>query len=241
MIPFQRHALLLVTIWIVAVAVRFRRSTVFLVGGLIAVGTYTAVALLHGSVSVQSLGLSVARSWAWTIGIGAGWLVLMLAYSPVADWIAARIVSAPPALGAFRGLKESRSKLVAGIAVAWILGGLLEEVVFRGIVLQSIQAMLSPWIAAPAAVGVAVLGAAAAAGVMHLYQGPRAALIITQLSVMFGALFVASGYDLWAVVLCHGFYDTIAFIRFASGKSRYSKFGGDPQLGGGEVPAQRAT
>jgi membrane protease YdiL (CAAX protease family) len=233
MIPYQRYALLLVAIWILAVAVRFRRSTVFLAGGLIAVGTYTMVALLLGSVSIQSLGLSVARSWEWTIGIGAGWLALMLAYSPVADFIAARIVSAPPTLGAFRALQQSRSKLVAGIAVAWILGGFLEELVFRGIVLQSIQAMLSPWIAARAAIGLAVLAAASGAGVVHLYQGPRAALIITQLSILFGLLFVASGYDLWAVVLCHGCYDTIAFIRFASGKSKYSKFGGEAQSAGG--------
>ena len=49
-------------------------------------------------------------------------------------------------------------------------------------------------------------------------------MIITQLSVLFGVLFVASGYNLWTVILAHGFYDTIAFVRFASGKSRYAKF-----------------
>ena len=48
-------------------------------------------------------------------------------------------------------------------------------------------------------------------------------VIIVQLSVLFGVLFVASGYDLWAAILCHGLYDTIAFVRFASGKSRYAK------------------
>ena len=26
-----------------------------------------------------------------------------------------------------------------------------------------------------------------------------------------------------AAILCHGLYDTIAFVRFASGKSRYAK------------------
>jgi membrane protease YdiL (CAAX protease family) len=57
---------------------------------------------------------------------------------------------------------------------------------------------------------------------MHFYQGPRAVLIIAQLSVLFGILFVISGYNLWAVMICHGLYDTIAFIRFARKKSRYS-------------------
>jgi len=59
--------------------------------------------------------------------------------------------------------------------------------------------------------------------VIHLYQGPRAAFIVTQLSVLFGTLFVLAGYNLWAVILCHGLYDTIAFIRFANKQSRYSK------------------
>ncbi len=58
---------------------------------------------------------------------------------------------------------------------------------------------------------------------MHLYQGLRAVIIVTQLSVLFGVLFVGSGYNLWAVILCHGLYDTIAFVRFANKKSNYSR------------------
>jgi hypothetical protein len=27
---------------------------------------------------------------------------------------------------------------------------------------------------------------------------------------------------LWAVMVCHGMYDTIAFVRFATKKSKYS-------------------
>ena len=151
----------------------------------------------------------------------------MLAYTPVADRIATRWVQKPPNLEAFRALQQSRSKLVAGIVVAWILGGFLEEVFFRGIILQSMEAFLSAWLAAPMATGVAVCTAAAGAGLVHLYQGPRAALIVAQLSVLFGILFVASGRNLCAVILCHGLYDTIAFVRFANRKSKYSKLQGD--------------
>lgn len=70
---------------------------------------------------------------------------------------------------------------------------------------------------------VAVCTAALGAGVMHAYQGLRAVVIITQLSVLFGVLFVVSGYNLWAVILCHGLDDTIAFVRFAHKQSAYSK------------------
>jgi hypothetical protein len=58
---------------------------------------------------------------------------------------------------------------------------------------------------------------------MHSYQGPRAMLLITQLSLLLGVLFVVSGYNLWAVMLCLGLYDSIAFIKFATKKSKYSQ------------------
>ncbi|MGO9606883.1 MAG: lysostaphin resistance A-like protein [Candidatus Binataceae bacterium] len=181
------------------------------------------VALASGEISLRDLGLDASGSWLWTIGFAVAWLALMLAYSPLADRLATRWVDKPPTLDTFRALQQSRIKLLLGIVVAWILGGFLEELVFRGILLQSIEALASAWLAAPMANGVAVCAAAAGAGVIHLYQGLRAAIIIMQLSVLFGVLFVLSGYNLWAVILCHGLYDTIAFVRFANKKSSYSR------------------
>jgi len=157
-----------------------------------------------------------------TIGFAVAWLALMLAYSPLADRIATRLVGKPPTLDGFRILQQSRSRFLVGIIVAWALGGFLEEIVFRGIVLQWIEKLVSPWLVESMATGVAVCIAAVGAGIVHLYQGLRGAVIITQLSVLFGILFVLSGYNLWAVILCHGLYDTIAFIRFANKKSKYS-------------------
>jgi uncharacterized protein len=176
---------------------------------------------------MQKLGLSTSISWLSTIGFAVAWLAFMLAYSPLADRVATRLVAKPPTLGAFRMLQQSRGKLILGIVVAWVLGGFLEELVFRGIILQSIEALLSVWLVAPMATGIAVGTAAAGAGLIHSYQGLRATIIVTQLSVLFGLLFVVSGYNLWAVISCHGLYDTIAFIRFANKKSKYSKLDGD--------------
>ena len=175
------------------------------------------------SFCLPELGLSSLRIMALHSWIFVAWLALMLAYSPLADRLATRWVAKPPSLGAFRALRESKSKLLVGIVVAWVLGGFLEELIFRGIILQSIEALLSAWLIAPMATGIAIGAAALGAGLIHLYQGLRAAIIITQLSVLFGLLFVVSGHNLWAVILCHGLYNTIAFVRFANQKSHYSK------------------
>jgi len=63
MTKFQQTALLLTVAWLVAVAVRFRRSTVVLVGGLVAIGLYTLMAIAYDGVALNELGLSTANSW----------------------------------------------------------------------------------------------------------------------------------------------------------------------------------
>lgn len=171
---------------------------------------------------VNPINLSPGHSWLLTLGFASVWLGLMLAYSPLADRVASRWFKKPPKLEAFRKIQQSRSKLIFGIIIAWLLGGIMEEFIFRGIVLNSVASLLSPTLDKPMAVIIAILVAALLASLFHFYQGPRAMVIIAQLSVLFGVLYVISGYDLIAVMLCHGFYDTIAFVRFARRRSKYS-------------------
>ena len=222
MTTFQQTALLLTVIWLVMVVVRFHRSNIVLIGGLFAIGAYTLAAFALGKVTPGELGLATDRSWLLTVGFALAGLVVMLAYSPLADWLASRLFAKPPTLEVFGGIQHSTVKLIAGIAAAWVLGGILEELIARGIVLQAIEVLVTPGLIPPVATGLAVCIAALGAGAMHIYQGPRAVVIITQLSILFGVLFVVSGYNLWAVMICHGLYDTIAFVRFANKQSKYS-------------------
>jgi membrane protease YdiL (CAAX protease family) len=95
----------------------------------------------------------------------------MYAYSPVADWIASQFFEKPPTLEAFRAIQESTLKLVAGIVIAWLLGGILEELLFRGIVLQAVEVSLSAaGVGGFVATGLAIVIAAIGAGLCHLYQ-----------------------------------------------------------------------
>lgn len=170
--------------------------------------------------------INATPSWPATAGAVA-WAFAMLALTPVADGIASRWIRKPPNLDVFRQVQQSRTKLIIGIVIAWVLGAFLEELVFRGVVQQWIEQNLAAALPLPAATVVAVVLAAIGAGVLHLYQGLRAAVIITQLSVLFGVLFVLSGRNLWSVFLCHGIYDTVAFIRFANKQSKYSRLAED--------------
>jgi uncharacterized protein len=222
MTTFQQMALLLIVIWFALIVIRFRRSTVMLVAGIVFIGLYTVASLASGGVAWSELGLGTPASWLSTLGYAAVGLAISLAYSPLADKLASRWFPKPPMLDSFRAVQRSRINLVIGIVVAWLLGGLLEELIARGIVLQSLEILLRAWLPPLLVTVLAILIAAIGAGLLHSYQGPRAVLIITQLSIIFGILFVVSGYNLWTVVLCHGFYDTIGFIRFANKTSRYT-------------------
>jgi membrane protease YdiL (CAAX protease family) len=219
---FQQIALIGIGLWTALVAVWFRRSTPFLLGGLLLVGIYTLVGLAVGQVAAEELGFS-DDSWMRALGFGLVGLGVMLAYSPVADWLATRCFARPPTLEAFRALQESKVKLIAGIVVAWILGGFLEELILRGVVVRSLASILAPSLGEPVAAGIAISIAAIVGAILHWYQGPRAMVIIGQLSALFGAVFVIGGYNLWAVILCHGLYDTVAFIHFATKTSKYSQ------------------
>lgn len=223
MATFHIIALIFIFCWLLLVVIRFRRSGAVLVGGLIVIGLYALISLAFGFVTLDELGLAPPHSWLVTLAFALGGLAAMLAYSPLADRLASIWIKEPPNLDAFAGIQQSAGKLIAGILAAWALGGFLEELVARGIVLNSLRMLFGSWLSAPLSAALAILIAAAGAGLMHLYQGQRAVLIIAQLSLLFGALFVVSGYNLWAVMICHGLYDTIAFIRFARKKSRYSR------------------
>jgi membrane protease YdiL (CAAX protease family) len=219
---FQLIALLSIATWLVLVIIWFRRSGTVMIGGLAALGLFTLLCRALGIITASAIGLGTDISWLSTLALALGGLAAMILYSPLADRLASMWFSQPPTLERFRVVQQSRLNLILGIAVAWLLGGILEELVARGIVLNAFAAWLSPHLGGPVAAGIAICIAAAGAGLAHLYQGPRAVLIIMQLSVLFGILFVISGYNLWTVMLCHGLFDTIALVKFASGRSRYA-------------------
>jgi membrane protease YdiL (CAAX protease family) len=208
--------------WLSAVGARFRHSKPVLIGGLAIVGVMAVAAMLADTLKPAAFGLSRPNSWLLTVVVASAWVLVMLAYSPLADAFARRRFPDPPDLTAFDGLRRSRARLVVGIAVAWLLGGFLEELTFRGVVLQVLDTWLTPVLPRPVAAAAAILAAAAGAAVIHLYQGSRAVLVVGQLSVLFGTLMVLGGHNLWTVMICHGLYDTVAFIRYARGTSRYA-------------------
>ena len=202
---------------------------------------------LSDKVAANRAASVIPISWWRVVVFAAAWTAIMFAYSPLARQVERQLEPDSSSQDQTLWLvpTPSRSpevKLIARYRSRWVLGGwgclcrrsddwwFQEESILKSLWRRIVVRMAHVPIATAVAVCIAALGA----GLIHFYQGPRAMVIITQLSILFGVLFVIGGYNLWTVMLCHGLYDTIAFIRFANKKSKYSNLDRDSSLSSGK-------
>lgn len=105
-----------------------------------------------------------------------------------------------------------RSWSLGELAVAAVLAGLGEEMIFRGVIQDAIR----DWWSADrfaAATPVAILATAALFGLAHAVTRAYA-LFATLVGIYLGCLYVAVG-DLTAPIVAHGLYDFVALVYLA--------------------------
>ena len=98
-----------------------------------------------------------------------------------------------------------------GVLYAFIGAGFYEEFTFRGFLMQGLAMLFGgnrgAWIGACILQG-ALFGAA------HAYQNPLGIAITGTLGILMGLLVLASGRNLWAVIIGHGLFDASRFVLF---------------------------
>jgi uncharacterized protein len=110
-------------------------------------------------------------------------------------------------------LRGKLRALVMWLVLVWSVVAFLEEIVVRGFLLQGMLFLSGEsWMGA----ALAILVTSVVFGLAHWYQGASGAISTGLVSVILGGLFVASGRNLWPVILTHGFIDTagLALIYF---------------------------
>lgn len=98
--------------------------------------------------------------------------------------------------------------LVFWIAVAWLVGGICEECLFRGFLLTRVESLLG---GGRAALALAIVAQAALFGTLHLYGGTFAFMYAALFGVAHGIIYLLSGRNLWPVVVLHAVTDSVAF------------------------------
>ena len=113
-------------------------------------------------------------------------------------------VPQPSFLGYIRG---NTSAFLLWVAIGWIVGGFIEEMLFRGFLLTRVsQLFANP----RAGLVVGVVAQALLFGALHLYAGAFAFIFASTLALSSGVFYLLLGRNLWPLIAVHGAWNTVA-------------------------------
>ena len=96
------------------------------------------------------------------------------------------------------------------LAIAWLVGGFIEELLFRGFLINRVESLFGN---APGSTAIAILAQAVLFGTLHLYQGAYGFVFAGTLAVLYGVAYVVLGRNLWPLIIVHGTWNSIAISR----------------------------
>jgi membrane protease YdiL (CAAX protease family) len=155
---------------------------------------------------------SLARTVAIGVAVGIGWQV---AGTYLAEPLIAQLTSgARPDVSQFQSLVGNKSQLAFWLTITWTLAAVVEELAYRGWILNRCaelgQFSRSAW-------GAGLLFSSLLFGVVHAYQGPSGMIATGLTGVVFGVTYLATGRNLWAAMIAHGTLDTVGFAMMYAG------------------------
>jgi membrane protease YdiL (CAAX protease family) len=175
------------------------------IGKMLLVGVAWGLIRLRGE-RLADTGLKRPASWMRTFVIGIGLAALVF----IAIYISER-AGFRRDLSKFREVQGNLELTLFGVFYGLIGAGFYEEFMFRGFLMQGLAMLFgasrSAWIIACVVQG-ALFGAA------HAYQNPLGIAITGTLGVLMGLLVLASGRNLWPVIIGHGLFDASRFVLF---------------------------
>ena len=180
-------------------------------GALVVVGL---VAWWRGD-GLGALGFAAPASWpatvAWALALG---VALQALSALIVDPLVERLTGVRHDLSVLAGVRGSWRAFALWMALVWLVVAPIEEAIFRGFLMTEIARVVgtSPW-----ATLLNVVLSSVVFGLAHAYQGRSGVVSTVLVGAVLGWVFVASGFDLWLVIIAHGFVDTIGIALVASG------------------------
>ena len=169
------------------------------------VGVGCGLVLLRGE-RLADIGLKRPKSWTRTLIIGVGLAAIVFVAIYLSEKAGFR-----RDLSKFKDVQGNPELAFVAVLYAFIGAGFYEEFTFRGFLMQGLAMLFggsrSAWIGACVLQG-ALFGAA------HAYQNPLGIAITGTLGILMGLLVLASGRNLWAVIIGHGLFDASRFVLF---------------------------
>lgn len=161
----------------------------------------------------RSVGLKRPARWfhALLMGIAVG-VVFQLFSLYLLEPLIVKVTGQPINLSQFVQIKGNVFALVVFLLLIWTLAAFGEEMVYRGYLMNRV-AELAGGSKGAWAVSLAVISVLF--GVTHLYQGISGVITVIAAALAYGGLYLSSQRNLWAPIIAHGVYDTVAcFLIF---------------------------
>jgi len=209
------------------ISVPFRGNRIFVVGelmivcGLLALELKDAPGLLLvfplGWISLglrklgwHGVGLRRPAKWPRTLGLGVliGIITQLIAMWLIDPWLV-RLTGQPFNIEQFARLPGSLPNLMVWILIGWLLGAFMEELVFRGYLLNRFTDLLGDN-RLGLTVGVIVVSLLFAIG--HTNLGITSVLETFIIALIYAGLYLAAGRNLWLPIIAHGVYNTVMFV-----------------------------
>jgi membrane protease YdiL (CAAX protease family) len=175
------------------------------IGKILLVGVGCGLVLLRGE-RLADIGLKGPESWTRTLIIGVALAAIVFVAMYLSEKAGFR-----RDLSKFKDVQGNPELTFVAVLYALIGAGFYEEFTFRGFLMQGLAMLFGgsrgAWIGACVLQG-ALFGAA------HAYQNPLGIAITGTLGILMGLLVLASGRNLWAVIIGHGLFDASRFVLF---------------------------
>jgi len=175
------------------------------IGKMLLVGVAWGLIRLRGE-TLADIGLKRPVSWMRTFLIGIGFAAIVFIAMYLSEKAGFR-----RDLSRFKDVQGNPELVVLGVFYASIGAGFYEEFMFRGFLMQGLAMLFGAgrgaWIVACVVQG-------ALFGIAHAYQNSLGIAITGTLGVLMGLLVLASGRNLWPVIIGHGLFDASRFVLF---------------------------
>ena len=157
--------------------------------------------------SFAEIGFMRPKSWSRTLllGLGLG-TALQLSFVLVIDPVVEKLTGSMVDISMLDPMRGNLVNYLIMLAIGWVVGGFLEEMLFRGYLLKRLEIVFGD---GALSVALAILLPAVAFGCAHSYQGPAGMISTGLMGLTLGVIFVWNGYNLWLPILVHGFVDMV--------------------------------
>jgi membrane protease YdiL (CAAX protease family) len=150
-----------------------------------------------------------ARPW-WLFAQVPAVLFGVVAVSAAVSAIVGSYLPAQDTSARFGDLAGNLPRTLWWIGLGWLVGGLAEEMIFRGFLLSRFEALLPPgaW-----GTATAVLLQAFLFGAVHVYyRGLHGLLILGSFGAVMGVFYLVFRRNLWPLILGHGLRNMLGFL-----------------------------